>query len=83
MALKEVPAFKGVPEDQLKWLESEMELMTYHKGEKLFTKGSPITHLLILLEGKFIVQMEQKGQYRVIGTFEKGAVTGNLPFSRA
>ena len=83
VALKEVPTFKEVPDAQLKWLQSEMELVTLNKGETLFEKGSPITHLLVVLEGKFVIKMQQKGQYRVIGAFQKGSVTGSLPFSRA
>lgn len=80
--LSQVPLLKDLPDHDLRWLAEKGTVFTFKVGDKLFNKGSVIDSLRIVLEGKINLYFEQAGQLRTLGAFEKGDVTGLLPYSR-
>jgi len=81
--LKSIPTFDGVPESQLNWLIERSTCKTYSVGDYLFKKGDPMDNMYIILQGQFIIKIEQKNQFRTVGTFDENTITGTLPYSRA
>ena len=77
-----IPEFKGVPENQLQWLAEKGIVREFHDGEKPFKRGDNIEGMSIILKGELTIYMEQAGSLRNLGTFEKGEITGILPYSR-
>ncbi len=80
--LKQIPEFKSVPENQLQWLVDKGNVITLEDGQKFFKKGDLVVDLRIILEGEVSLFVEQGGNRRNLATFEKGEITGKLPFSR-
>lgn len=80
--LAKVPLFKDLPPQDLQWLADHGALTTAEEGDQVFKKGSSIDSLRILLQGKVNLYIEQAGQLRSLGAFEKGDITGLLPYSR-
>ena len=78
-----IPALSEIPRAQIEWVVERGEYTTIKKGEKYFTKGSPIDKLIFMLEGEAVFRFEQNGQYREVGRWEAGNVSGALPYSRA
>ena len=81
--LNQIPDFKEVPDDQLEWLIDKSECLSISSGDALFNPGRPIDRLLIILEGAFVIKIQRKDQYQVLGRLEKHSITGLLPYSRA
>lgn len=80
--LKQIPEFKSLPENQLRWLVEKGKVAAFQDGDKVFSKGDPIDQMRVLLKGEVNFFVEQNGNLRNIGTIEKGEITGRLPFSR-
>ncbi|MEM7552071.1 MAG: ATP-binding protein [Bacteroidota bacterium] len=81
--LKRIERFKDVPEEQLEWLLGKSDCRSYTEGEYLFKKGDCIDELIVVIKGRFIIRMQQKSQYRILGYIEKHDIAGALPYSRA
>lgn len=81
--LQQIDALKNVPVNQLQWLLSKAECRTFKKGDYAFKKGDPIDKMHIILKGRFILKIEQNGQYRIIGSLDEQTISGTLPYSRA
>ncbi len=81
--LKAIPALEGVQDSGLQWLIDNGEILHFGKDESVFKPGDPIDRLLVVLEGKALIKVQQGNQYRVVSEFGKGMVTGLLPYSRA
>ncbi|MEM9340231.1 MAG: ATP-binding protein, partial [Bacteroidota bacterium] len=81
--LEQIPALKGVPNDQLNWLITNAKCHTLAVGEHLFKKGEAIDHLFIITKGHFMIRVSQNQQFRNVGTIEEMEISGNLPYSRA
>lgn len=80
--LKDVPEFKTVQVQHLEWLAEKGEVVELKDGDKLFKRGDSVDHLRIILEGEVKLFFEQNGNLRDMGSFEKGEITGLLPYSR-
>ncbi len=80
--LKTFDQFQNVPEDQLRWLVDNSKLCTYQPDEQLSKPGDVIDRMLIFLDGGVKIVIKSGNQLRELGTFEKGSVSGKLPFSR-
>lgn len=80
--LKKVPDLIPVPEPDLLWLIEKGTLTTLGDGEKLFKRGDAVEELRIVLAGEVAVHVNQNGNFRSLGSFEKGDITGLLPYSR-
>src|SRR5262245_42123675 len=79
--LRRVPAFEGLPDDQLDWFLSQSNEIHMKAGDILVRQGDPADRMSVILEGQFQWRGEFGGQ-SVTFSAEAGEVTGVLPFSR-
>ncbi len=80
--LQFIPVLRNVPPQQLQWLIAQGEVIELQQGDTLFQAGNPIEYFFAILEGRFDVYTLQAGQRRNAFEFEKGDITGALPYSR-
>jgi signal transduction histidine kinase len=76
-----VPAFAGLPDDQIAWFISQSEEIRAKAGDTSFREGDPADSMFVILEGQVQVRGELGGETVVIA-LNPGAVTGVLPYSR-
>src|SRR5262245_29127596 len=79
--LLRVPAFAGLPEDQIDWFLSHAEELRLKGGNTYIRQGDPADAMFVILEGQFQARGELGGE-TVIFTTNRGDVGGVLPFSR-
>ena len=79
--LLRVPAFAGLPDDQIAWFLSQSEDMPMKAGDTCFRQGDPADAMFVVLEGQLQARGELGGE-TVVFTVKPGDVTGVLPFSR-
>jgi signal transduction histidine kinase len=79
--LLKIPAFAGLPDDQIEWFLSQSQELTLTAGAAYIRQGDPADAMYVLLEGQFQFRGEFGGQ-TVILSSNAGEVTGVLPFSR-
>jgi signal transduction histidine kinase len=79
--LRKVPAFDGLPEDQLEWFLSRSQELQMKPGETYAHQGAPADAMFVVLEGEVQGRGELAGD-TVILPIPAGSVTGTLPFSR-
>lgn len=80
--LKNIPALKEVPLEQLQWLISESAEKLVPEGETLFKAGDPVVATTIVITGKVRISATINGHYREIVELNDDSITGWLPFSR-
>lgn len=78
----QVPELAGVPPEQLDWLADQGVLEHHADGVKLFSRGEEIVALTVVLHGGLSIFIPQAGGVKHLGVFEKGEITGMLPYSR-
>ena len=79
--LLQVPAFAGLPDDQIAWFISQAQEIRLQPGEIYLRQGDPADAMYVFLEG----QMEGRGDIAgetVTIPVKAGDITGMLPFSR-
>jgi signal transduction histidine kinase len=79
--LLRVPAFSGLPEDQIAWFLGQAQEMQVRAGETYLRQGDPADAMFVILEGEMQARGEFGGE-TVIFTSKAGDVGGTLPFSR-
>jgi signal transduction histidine kinase len=79
--LLRVPAFEGLPEDQIAWFISRSQELPFKAGDSYTREGDPADSMFVVLEGQLELHGEFNGEQIVI-PIEAGQVTGVLPFSR-
>jgi signal transduction histidine kinase len=79
--LLRVPAFVGLPDDQITWFLSQAEELSFKAGDTYFRQGDPADAMFIILSGEIQARGELGGE-TVAFPLEPGEVTGLLPFSR-
>jgi signal transduction histidine kinase len=79
--LLRVPAFAGLPDDQIAWFISQAQEIHMRAGEMAFHQDDPADAMFVFLEGQLQVRGELGGETVVI-PIKPGDVTGVLPFSR-
>jgi signal transduction histidine kinase len=79
--LLRVPAFAGLPDDQIVWFISHAQEININAGEMAFRQDDPADAMFVFLEGQLQVRGELGGETVVI-PIKSGDVTGVLPFSR-
>src|SRR6266568_9387193 len=79
--LSRVPAFAGLPADQIAWFLSNSQVLHLKSGETYARQGEPADAMFVLLEGEFQWRGELAGETFVLA-IKAGEVTGVLPFSR-
>lgn len=81
-ALKNIPNFQTVPEEQLRWLVDRSDCRDYPTGATLYKPGDPTDHFMVVFTGRIRFYLLQQGQQQEIRVAEQGALEGVLPFSR-
>jgi signal transduction histidine kinase len=78
-ALRKVPVFEDLREDQLQWFASNAQDLHFAAGELVVEAGAPADQLIVILAGE-LQGKPPAGE----GVFIRGAgtITGMLPFSR-
>src|ERR1700681_4440470 len=79
--LRRVPAFEGLPDDQIAWFLSNSKELHLQPGETYARHGEPADAMFVLLEGEFQWRGELAGETFVFD-IKPGEITGVLPFSR-
>lgn len=79
--LRRVPAFEGLPDDQIAWFLSRSQELNVKAGETYARQGDPADAMFVLLEGEFQWRGELGGESFVLA-IKAGEVSGVLPFSR-
>ena len=78
-ALRKIPEFADLKEDQLQWFASNSEDLHFAAGEMVAEAGSPANRLIVILAGELQGARKVGGGLYVVGA---GTITGFLPFSR-
>src|SRR5512147_38188 len=76
-----VPAFAGLPEDQIAWFLSQSQELHLKEGDVFLRQGDPAEAMIVVLEGQLQARGELGGE-TVVFSMKPGDVTGVLPFSR-
>ncbi len=79
--LRRVPAFEGLPDDQMAWFLSQSQELKLNASDTYARQGEPADAMFVLLEGEFQWRGELAGQSFALA-IKAGEVTGTLPFSR-
>jgi signal transduction histidine kinase len=79
--LSRVPAFAGLPEDQIAWFLLHSQEVSLRAGDVYARQGDPADAMFVILQGAFQWRGEFGGEPIVIAS-KVGDVTGALPFSR-
>jgi signal transduction histidine kinase len=79
--LLRVPAFAGLPDDQITWFISQGEELHLKAGDYYTRQGDPADAMFVIFEGQLQVRGEIGGE-TIIFDLKPGDVTGVLPFSR-
>jgi signal transduction histidine kinase len=82
VALRKIPIFADLSQEQLGWFASRSEDLRLMPGEILTHEGDPANALFVLLEGEMRGRRESAGPDAPIYIAHAGQVTGMLPFSR-
>lgn len=81
-ALRQVPIFSDLADDELQWFASHCEDLRFAPGEIIIHPGDPADHLVVILEGELRGRRENNGLDGTVYIASTGQVTGMLPFSR-
>ncbi len=80
--LQSFEVFKGIPSEALQWMIDRSDFRSYEVGEQIFYPDMPVDHMQVIMKGRYVVEIERQGNLQELGVFEKGYITGVLPFSR-
>src|SRR5580704_14115121 len=78
-ALRKIPAFADLQEDQLQWFASNAEDLHFETGDLVIGAGAPADRLIVVLSGELHGTRPIGGGVYIVGA---GSITGMLPFSR-
>ncbi len=78
-ALRAIPVFEGLSEEQLGWFVSNSEEYRYAAGDVVSEAGAPADRMIIVIEGEIQGRKQGSDAIYLAGA---GTVTGMLPFSR-
>ena len=78
--LRRVPQLADLPEAEIAWLQSRLEVRALTTGEVFITFGAPFDQFAMLLDGELEV-LDQKGD-TTIWIVHAGEIFGTLPYSR-
>jgi signal transduction histidine kinase len=84
--LRNVYAFRDLPDEMLEWVIEKAEYAEFNDGELIVGKDQPIDHMWILLSGSAHFYLDVNGSMVHYYNFENdeasGGVGGILPYSR-
>jgi len=78
--LRTIPLFADLPDEDLEWLASRMEVKSYAPGDTVWEQGDPADNMIILLEGE--VRSTPNSGFPSVYVLQAGRVSGKLPYSR-
>jgi signal transduction histidine kinase len=81
-AIKKIPVFSDLDDEDLLWFLSLSEEMRFAPGEVMFREGDPADWMLVYLSGRTHSRVEADGATAATYVAKTGDVTGMLPFSR-
>jgi signal transduction histidine kinase len=76
-----VPAFGGLPEDQIEWFLGRSEEVCLKANESYFRQGDTADAMFVIISGEIEMRGELGGETAVFD-IKAGNITGVLPFSR-
>jgi len=82
VALRNIPIFADLSEEQLDWFASNCEDVRWASGDVVVHEGDPADVLIVLLEGELRGRRDSAGADSPVYIVQAGQVTGMLPFSR-
>jgi signal transduction histidine kinase len=80
-ALRPVPAFAGLSDDDVAWLAERMVVMRADAGELVVRPGEPADMMVVVLDGELCVELDHM-PYGATYVLRPGDITGALPYSR-
>jgi len=80
-ALREIPVFAGLPEEQFSWLVSQFEEVRLEPGKVFLREGDPADWLFVMLEGEVQFHRDSVPDSPTFAV-QAGEVSGVLPYSR-
>ncbi len=84
--LRKVIALSDLPEEHLKWILNNSEVMEYDDGDVVGKTGEPADWMFFLIEGRIDFYMNMNGRLVFYHHFnndaDSGGVSGLLPYSR-
>ena len=78
-ALRAIPIFNGLTEEQLQWFAANSEDQQFATGEVIVESGAPADRMFVILDGEIQGKRQANGSLFVVGA---GTVTEMLPYSR-
>ena len=79
--LRLISVFADLPAEDLEWLATRMDEVTFHAGQVFARPGDPVDYLNVVLDGEIqFERVDNAGSSVLIAS--AGQVTGLLPFSR-
>ena len=81
-ALRAVPVFSELTDNQLTWIAANSEERHFGAGEVVFHAGEPADYMVIVLGGEFETRRDGPNGEVIRFTAKSGDVTGMLPGSR-
>lgn len=81
-SLRQFPAFETVPDAQLQWLIDRSEEQPLPAHHVINNPGDVVDHLLLVLDGRIVIDSGQNGSGDDIAQFGPHSFLGVLPFSR-
>ncbi len=80
--LKSFEKLKGISDEAFAWLVEFGELWQFPEGHYVFQAKDPVDHMIMVVEGEFVIRFKRKGEWQELGKIGVGDITGVLPFSR-
>jgi signal transduction histidine kinase len=74
--------FEGVTPAAIEWLIDHSEYRLYEDEEQIFLPNQQVDHMLLVVEGRYALRMQQGNEFKDLGEWGAGYTTGLLPFSR-
>ncbi len=78
-ALRQVPLFAKLPDEQLQWLCEQGTEVWRQPGEIHRAEGSPADHVFVMLEGEVRVSQQVGDEELVLATYGPKTLFGELP----
>jgi CRP-like cAMP-binding protein len=78
-ALRRIPLFEGLTDDELRWVVEQGSEKLVRAGEINGREGEPVEHLYVILEGELRITKEVDGGEVVINVFTPGTFFAEVP----
>ena len=78
-ALRRIPLFEGLTDDELRWVVEQGSEKLVRAGEINGREGEPVEHLYVILEGELRITKEVDGGEVVINVYTPGTFFAEVP----